>query len=91
MEEGSDIAWLIIVGAANSLLPFQPMTQEEARMDPEELEPKKPPVALRPLDPMSIDELEGYIGELETEITRVRGAIAAKKAVRSGADGLFKK
>jgi len=60
-------------------------------MDPDDLEPRKPKPALKPLDPMSIGELEDYIGELEGEIARVRAAIAAKQAVRSGADGLFRK
>jgi len=60
-------------------------------MDLEELEPRKPPTALKPLDPLSVAELESYIGELEAEIRRVRAAIAAKQAVRSGADSLFKK
>ena len=60
-------------------------------MDPEELEPKKPAAALKVLDPLSIAELENYIDELETEIRRVRAAIASKQAVRSGADSLFKR
>jgi uncharacterized small protein (DUF1192 family) len=60
-------------------------------MDPEELEPKKPATSLKVLDPLSIAELEAYIGELETEIRRVRVTITAKQAVRSGADSLFKK
>jgi len=60
-------------------------------MDLEELEPRKPPTVLKLLDPLSVAELESYIGELETEIRRVRAAIAAKQAVRSGADSLFKK
>lgn len=60
-------------------------------MDQEELEPKKKPVTLKPLDPLSIGELEDYIKDLETEIQRARAAIAAKQAVRSGADSLFKK
>jgi uncharacterized small protein (DUF1192 family) len=60
-------------------------------MDPEELEPKKPVAALKPLDPLSIAELEHYISELEAEIVRARGAITSKQAIRSGADGLFKR
>jgi uncharacterized small protein (DUF1192 family) len=60
-------------------------------MDPEDLEPRQKKPALKPLDPLSIAELESYIAELEAEITRVRAAIAAKQAVRSGADSLFRK
>lgn len=60
-------------------------------MDPEDLEPRKKPVSLKNLDPMSVEELEAYIGELESEIARTRGAIAAKKSVRSGAESLFRR
>ena len=60
-------------------------------MDPEDLEPKKKPAVLKPLDPMSIEDLRDYIAELEREIERVKAAITAKQAVRSGADSLFKR
>ena len=60
-------------------------------MDPEDLEPRKKPVALKNLEPISVEELEAYIGDLENEIARVRGAIAAKKSVRSGAESLFRR
>jgi uncharacterized small protein (DUF1192 family) len=39
---------------------------------------------------MSIDELHAYIGEMETEINRVRAEIARKTAHRASLDGLFK-
>jgi len=45
----------------------------------------------RILDPLSVEELQEYIVELEEEITRVRQAIVAKQAVRSGAESLFRK
>jgi uncharacterized small protein (DUF1192 family) len=53
------------------------------------------PVAPKPqpknLEGLSIAELEGYIGELETEIERARTMIKTKKAIRGGADALFKR
>ena len=44
----------------------------------------------RQLDRLSIDGLEAYIGELETEIARVRQEIASKQAVNSAAEQIFK-
>ncbi|MCP4327741.1 MAG: DUF1192 domain-containing protein [Alphaproteobacteria bacterium] len=60
-------------------------------MEPDDLEPQKQAKPKKNLDPMSIDELEGYIAELETEIERVRGDIRKKQAHRAGADAFFKK
>ncbi len=60
-------------------------------MDMEELEPRRKPAHLKPLDPMSVGELQDYIAELEAEIARVRAAIDAKQAHRAGLDGLFKR
>ncbi len=57
-------------------------------MEPDE--PMKQPAARRNLDPLGVAELEAYIGELESEIARVRAAITAKQRLRGGADGLFK-
>ena len=53
--------------------------------------PLKQPKPKRDLDPMSIEELEDYIGEIEAEIVRVRAEIARKRAHRAGADTLFRK
>jgi uncharacterized small protein (DUF1192 family) len=60
-------------------------------MDEEDLLPrqKKPPK--KDLAPLSIAELEAYIGELEEEIARSRAEIAAKRKQRTGADSLFKR
>ena len=60
-------------------------------MDEQDLEPRQKKPAPKPLDMLSIAELEDYIAELETEIRRVRSAIAAKQSHRSGADKFFKK
>ena len=60
-------------------------------MDPDELEPRRPAPAKRNLEVMGVEELEGYIAELEAEIGRARAAIAAKQSVRAGAEALFKR
>jgi len=54
-------------------------------------EPRRKAPTLRDLAPLSLDELAGYIAELEGEIERVKSAIAAKRAQRSGAEGLFRR
>jgi uncharacterized small protein (DUF1192 family) len=60
-------------------------------MDPDDLEPRKQPAAVRALDPMSVVELEAYIAELESEIDRVRAAIRAKRAQRVDAESIFRR
>lgn len=60
-------------------------------MDPDELEPRAKPAERRNLEPLSIEDLAGYIEDLEAEILRVRAAIEAKKSLRSGAESLFRK
>ncbi|CAA7625125.1 DUF1192 domain-containing protein [Magnetospirillum sp. SS-4] len=60
-------------------------------MDTDDLEPRKAVAALRNLDPLSIEELRDYIGELEAEILRARDAIARKQAVKAGAEAFFKR
>ncbi len=57
----------------------------------EDLEPRRKKPQPRDLVPLSIEELETYIAEMEAEILRVREAIAAKKRQRGGADALFKR
>jgi uncharacterized small protein (DUF1192 family) len=61
-------------------------------IDDNEEKPKKPAGFEPPiLDRLSIDELKAYIGKLEAEIKRVESDVAAKKAVRQGAEAFFKK
>lgn len=60
-------------------------------MDMDELEPRRKPAQLKPLDPLSVGELEEYIQSLEAEIARAKAAIAAKQSHRAGADSIFKK
>ncbi|OAN44798.1 hypothetical protein A6A04_08255 [Paramagnetospirillum marisnigri] len=60
-------------------------------MDADDLEPRKAAATLKTLDPMSIEELRDYIGDLEAEILRVREAIKRKEAVKLGAEAFFKR
>lgn len=60
-------------------------------MDPDDLEPRKKVAERRNLEPMSVEELNAYIADLEAEILRVRAAITAKENVRNGAESLFRK
>ncbi len=60
-------------------------------MDPEDLEPRKAKPKPKNLDPLSIDELNDYIAELEAEIARVKQEIAKKSAHLSAAAAFFKK
>jgi len=56
-------------------------------------DPPLKPATLLPKDltPLSVEELQRLIAGLESEIARVRSAIAAKQNHRSGADALFKR
>jgi len=58
-------------------------------MDDEDLRPQRAVPPKKNLAPLSIAELDAYIGELEEEILRVRADIAAKRAQRGGAEALF--
>ena len=60
-------------------------------MDEEDLAPRKGPAKLRDLDPLSIEDLEEYIAELEAEIRRAREDIEKKERHRAGVEGLFKR
>jgi len=59
-------------------------------MDLDDLEPRDKKPEPKNLDVMSIEALDEYIAELETEIARIRQAIAAKKEARAGANSVFK-
>ncbi|HKO08538.1 MAG TPA: DUF1192 domain-containing protein [Alphaproteobacteria bacterium] len=59
-------------------------------MDIEDLEPRKTKPKPKNLDPLSVDELEDYIRELEAEIARVKGEIAKKSAHLNAAAAFFK-
>jgi uncharacterized small protein (DUF1192 family) len=64
-------------------------------IDPEELLPRKKPVAEillgQDLSAMSAHELEARIAAMEAEIVRCREAIAARHATKSAADAIFRK
>jgi len=53
--------------------------------------PRRPAAKPPDLSNWSIEELEAYIGRLESEIARARVAIEARRSVRGAADALFKK
>ena len=44
----------------------------------------------KPLDDMSVEELEHYAGRLEAELEQVRDTVKRKQDYLSGAHGLFK-
>ncbi|MGB0748462.1 MAG: DUF1192 family protein [Magnetospiraceae bacterium] len=58
-------------------------------MDTDDLDPK-PKQALKDLEVMSIEALNEYITELETEIARAQEMIERKKEARGAADSVFK-
>ncbi len=60
-------------------------------MEPQDLEPRHAKPKPKPLDALSVEELEAYIADLEAEIARARAAIAAKQSHRSSAEALFRK
>ncbi len=62
-----------------------------AVMDEEDLEPQRAKPKPRNLDPMSLEQLNEYIAEMEAEIERVRAEIAGKSAHLNAAESLFRK
>jgi uncharacterized small protein (DUF1192 family) len=56
----------------------------------EDLDPLTKRRKPRPLDKMSIAELEDYIADMKTEITRVEADIEKKKAHKDAISSLFK-
>ncbi len=60
-------------------------------MDEEDLEPLRATPKPRNLDPMSIEQLNEYIVELDVEIARVRAEIAGKSDHLGAAEELFRK
>ncbi|HEX2888060.1 DUF1192 domain-containing protein [Vineibacter terrae] len=59
--------------------------------DDDELEPRTKKPQPRNLDPMSVDELRGYIAEMKAEIARVEEKIKAKQAHAAAAQQFFKR
>jgi len=72
--------------------PAPPFGQDSLMINPEEDLPKPPRRLLvpPPLEQLGIEELNGYIAVLESEITRVKAAILAKDAHRAAAAAFFK-
>ncbi len=44
-----------------------------------------------PLDPLGVEELHAYIGELRAEIARVEAEIGRKQGHRNAAEAFFRK
>jgi uncharacterized small protein (DUF1192 family) len=60
-------------------------------MDADDLEPQKAKPKRINLDPLSVDELNAYIVELETEILRARADIDKKLKHKASVEALFKR
>jgi uncharacterized small protein (DUF1192 family) len=59
-------------------------------MDTDDLEPVKKKPQPKDLSRMSIEDLNEYIADLKSEITRAEEAIAKKNKARQGAESFFK-
>ncbi len=60
--------------------------------DEEPAEPRRQARLTRlPLDSLSVEELEAYIGELRAEIVRVEADIGRKQSHRNAADAFFRR
>lgn len=57
----------------------------------DDLESRKKKPGLKPLDSMSVDELENYIADMRAEIARAEAEIKKKKAYHDAASSFFKK
>lgn len=60
-------------------------------MDEEDLQPQKQKPDLKNIEVLSIEALGDYIGELETEIERVKAEITRKQSAKSAAESVFRK
>lgn len=60
-------------------------------MDENDLEPQTRKPDVKNLEVLSVEALDEYIGELETEIERVREEIKRKNSARSTAESVFRK
>jgi len=58
-------------------------------MDDEDDKPRGREMMPPDLSPLSVAELDEWIATMEGEIARARAAIAAKRAVQTGAEALF--
>jgi uncharacterized small protein (DUF1192 family) len=60
-------------------------------MDEKDLEPQTRKPDVKNLEVLSVEALEEYIGDLKTEIERVREEIKRKNSARSAAETVFRK
>jgi uncharacterized small protein (DUF1192 family) len=72
--------------------PTPPIGQDRFMTNPEEDLPRPARKLLIPpiLDMLGVEELEAYIADLNTEISRVKQAIVAKQAHRDAAAAFFR-
>ena len=63
----------------------------DTMLDEEEITPKKHVLLEKPpLDPLSVADLRGYIGDLQAEIARAEAAITKKQGAKGAAESFFK-
>lgn len=60
-------------------------------MDAEDLEPRTQKPKPKDLSVLGVAQLQEYIGELKTEITRAEREVSAREKHKSGAEALFRK
>ncbi len=60
-------------------------------MDDEEARPRQTTGLSRPLEPLSVADLEAYRAALEEEIRRVDAELALRRSLRGAAEALFKR
>ena len=77
--------------SGNDILWWNPALAKEIAMDPDDLpKPKPTAIAGENLDLQSVAELEHRVEALESEIARVKAAIASKRASKSAVDAFFR-
>jgi uncharacterized small protein (DUF1192 family) len=59
-------------------------------LDDDEFVPRAAPGLPRPLEALSVADLEAYREALEREIERVRAELARRQSVRGAAEALFR-
>jgi uncharacterized small protein (DUF1192 family) len=59
--------------------------------DEDEPRPRRSRIERIPLDPLGVEELRAYIGELKGEIARAEAEIGRKTQHRTAADAFFRR
>ena len=79
----TDVADIAVQGRGCSMFDEEDARKPAGKMTDEPFRP-------RVLDRLSVDDLQEYIAEMETEIARAREAITQKKSATAAADSVFK-